>query len=598
MTTNHFLDLQWQDSEIETETEKVIGWTGSENPWPPGQNIFEDTTISPIPDEIPASSDVVPTFSPHSSSQDVALKSAVTFEILQSPTPVTDSHHPLLDQTVNTYGMDTGQDEGNVQDMSTGGIDPTDDFIDESQVQKRKLRPQTSRTGFMSTWIDHDETGNYDPNEELRRRRARIWRRRPRVHTEIDENVSPASKENVDEMKTALISISNDLAVKLHFASDAGKSAFRDHVKRLSAVPRQEPQDFARGQRLRDCGRDSFTHQDAAAPRKEHIIQRIRYDRDYKKDPLPRKAPTNTSRECYTCRSEGKVCSLHFGHAVEDCAECKRTSNKSVPEKAGQNSALPDQQSTKPRGVAAPKKRKAVGKPAEDHAAVKHQKDGATRDPRHTTNGATKKIVSRFSHPIQFNAEDPTGSMPCAFCEQTSFQVIGLEAKEYDVIEWQDGRGYDEIGGGHRGDGVEPTRVCTACTMRRLLIIICESHKMRLIPGLSLETIDVEGAISSLFSGALRQQDRWCSVCPSLASYECEAASSVDLLGHECQGCGLSLCETCMVNLADKHKGDLQQMLTDLKDEPSDERPLGLRADWDLLKQDGLLMRYVLWANA
>ena len=52
-----------------------------------------------------------------------------------------------------------------------------------------------------------------------------------------------------------------------------------------------------------------------------------------------------------------------------------------------------------------------------------------------------------------------------------------------------------------------------------------------------------------------------------------------------------------MLNLADKHKGDLQQMLSVLKDEPSDERPLGLRADWSLLKQDGLLMRYVLWAN-
>ncbi|KAI6884660.1 hypothetical protein KC363_g3543 [Hortaea werneckii] len=570
MTTNHFLDLQWQDSEIETETKTVISWTGSENPWPPGQNIFEGTTISPISDEIPDSSDVAPTFSPPSSSQDDALKSAFTFEIFQSPTPITDSHHPLLDQTVNIYNMDSGQDEGHVQDLSSGGIDPTDDFIDETQVQKRKLRPQTSRAGFMSTWIDHDETGNYDPNEELRRPRSRIWGRRPRVHTESDENVSPASKENGDKMKKARLPISNDLAVKLHFASDAGKSAFRDHVKRLSAVPRQEPQDFARGQRLRDCGR--FTHQDAAAPRKEHIIQRI--------------------------RREGKVCSLPFGHAVEDCAECKRTSNKCVPEKAGQDSALPHQQSTKPRTAAAPKKRKAVGKPAEDHAAVKHQKDGATRDPRHTTNGATKKIVSRLSHPIQFNAEDPTGSMPCSFCEHTSFQVIGLEAKEYDIIEWQDGRGYDEIGGGHREDGVERTRVCTACTMRRLLIIMCESHKMRLIPGLSLETMDVEGAIGSLFSGALRQQDRWCSVCPSLASYECEAASSVDLLGHECQGCGLSLCETCMVNLADKHKGDLQHMLTDLKDEPSDERPLGLRADWDLLKQDGLLMRYVLWANA
>ncbi|KAI7281450.1 hypothetical protein KC345_g4133 [Hortaea werneckii] len=557
MTTNHLLDLKWQDSEIETKTERIISWTGSEDPWPSRQKIFDDITTSPIPNEIPASSDVAPTFLAHSSSQDVALESATTSEVLQSRTSIKDNHNLLLDQTVNTYNMDTGQDEAHVQDLSPGGIDPTDDYVDETQVQKRKLRPQTSRAGFMSTWIDHDETGNYDPNEEIRRRRARIWSRRPRTHTEGGENVSLGPKEDQENIEPALLAPVTELQVKLHFSSDAGKSAFRSHVKHLSAATRQEPQDFARGRRLRDCGRDKFIHHDA-----------------------------------------GKVCSLASSAAAEDCTECKRTGNKCLSEKADQVSAAPHQQSIKPRLAAAPRKRKAVGKPAEDHATVKHQKDGATGDPRHTSHGTTKKVVSRFSHPVQFNAEDATSGMSCSFCEHTSFQIIGLEAKEYHVIEWQDGRGYDEVGGGHREDGVEPTRVCTACTMRRLLIIMCESHKMRLIPGLDPETMDVEGAISSLSSGALRQQDRWCSVCPSLASYECEAASSVDVLGHECQGCGLSLCETCMLNLADKHKGDLQQMLSVLKDEPSDERPLGLRADWSLLKQDGLLMRYVLWANA
>ncbi|KAI7004223.1 hypothetical protein KC355_g8806 [Hortaea werneckii] len=223
MTTDHLLDLQWQASEIETETERITGWTGSEIPWPPGQNIFEVIASSPIPDEIPASSDVAPTFSAHSSSQDVALKSAITFEIFQSPTSIVHSHHPLLDQTFKTYDMDTRPDEPPEQDLPSGAIDPTDDYIDERQIQKRKLRPQTSRAGFMSTWIDHDETGNYDPNEELRQRRARIWRRRPRTHTEDDENVSLGLKEDENKVKTTLLSVARNLEVKLHFASDAGK---------------------------------------------------------------------------------------------------------------------------------------------------------------------------------------------------------------------------------------------------------------------------------------------------------------------------------------------------------------------------------------
>ncbi|KAI7222850.1 hypothetical protein KC333_g909 [Hortaea werneckii] len=47
-------------SEIETETARVIGWTGSEDPWPPGQDIFEVIASSLIPDEIPASEDAAP----------------------------------------------------------------------------------------------------------------------------------------------------------------------------------------------------------------------------------------------------------------------------------------------------------------------------------------------------------------------------------------------------------------------------------------------------------------------------------------------------------------------------------------------------------
>ncbi|RMY48743.1 hypothetical protein D0865_07909 [Hortaea werneckii] len=682
MTIDYLLDLQWQASEIETKTERIIGWTGSEDPWPPGQNTFEVITGSPFPDAIPASSGVAPTFSAHTSSQDVALRSAITFEMFQSPTSIVHSHHPLLDQTFNIYDMDTRPDEPPEQDLPSGANDPTDDYIDEHQIQKKKLRPQTSRAGFMSTWIDHDETGNYDPNEEFRQRRARIWRRRLRTHTEDDENVSLGLKEDENKIKTALLSVAKNLEVKLHFASDAGKSAFRDHVKRLSAAPRQEPQDFARGQRLRDCGRDIYTHQDAghpsargcwgclalnircpllddergwpcytcyeddhhcdlilppprklacerckrkkqicsfaytsdhsgpcedcasegcdceAGPRKENIIPRIRYDRDYKKDPLPKRTLMKANGGCLVSDPEEKVCSHAPGVADRAYRECDKPGNVCDRKKEHNVSGTVHQQTRKQHTAAAARKRKAGTRPTENNSAVRQRKNSATADAGHSSGGATKKIASRFSHPIHFNAEDANGSTPCSFCEHTSFQIIGLEAKEYDVMEWQDGRGYDEIGGGHREDRVEPTRVCTACTMRRLLIIMCEKHQMRLIPGLSPETMDAQGAINSLFSGALRQQDRWCSVCPSLASYECKAASSVDLLGHECQGCGLSLCETCMLNLADKHKGDMQQMLSVLKDEPSDERPLGLRADWNLLKQDGLLMRHVLWANA
>ena len=97
-------------------------------------------------------------------------------------------------------------------------------------------------------------------------------------------------------------------------------------------------------------------------------------------------------------------------------------------------------------------------------------------------------------------------------------------------------------------------------------------------------------ALGSLLSGTTTGRERWCSVCPTLAQYECCA------VGPHGIGCGLSLCESCMVSVVDSD-GDLNQTLEKLKDEPSEERVLGLRADSEFLKQDGLLIRFVLWQS-
>ena len=50
-----------------------------------------------------------------------------------------------------------------------------------------------------------------------------------------------------------------------------------------------------------------------------------------------------------------------------------------------------------------------------------------------------------------------------------------------------------------------------------------------------------------------------------------------------------------MALLAGVYDGDLQKMLPKLVDKPTQERMLGFRADYELLKEDGLLMKYVLW---
>ena len=165
--------------------------------------------------------------------------------------------------------------------------------------------------------------------------------------------------------------------------------------------------------------------------------------------------------------------------------------------------------------------------------------------------------------------------------------------KEVEVIDWTDGRGLEEISGGHKGDGLENSRMCTFCTISRMSIAMCPEHEMCPIAKLQKNAMDKNDALSELLSGEAKKSRQWCAICPSPAQYQCRTRCD-----NESNGCPLMLCESCMVVLTGVHDGDLQKMLPEMKDEVTDEKMLGLRADYELLKEDGLLMRYVLWSSS
>jgi hypothetical protein len=205
------------------------------------------------------------------------------------------------------------------------------------------------------------------------------------------------------------------------------------------------------------------------------------------------------------------------------------------------------------------------------------------------TGGTVKTVRTKFCHPMLFDYQDETadGSDPCHFCSCGYFGLIGLEERTTEVIEWYDGRGWEEIGGGHRGDSISGTQMCTPCTMSRMQIMVCDDHALRRITE-SDTTNDYEAAFERLFDPELIVADRWCSVCCNLAAWECCVEQEV----HSGEGCGMSMCEPCVTDLRD-YGGSLETMLQALEEKPSEARPAGLRADYELLKQDGLLMRYL-----
>jgi hypothetical protein len=212
--------------------------------------------------------------------------------------------------------------------------------------------------------------------------------------------------------------------------------------------------------------------------------------------------------------------------------------------------------------------------------------------------GTPKIVRTKLCHPVQFDYEDPThdGSNPCHFCDRAVYSVIGLEERTVEVIEWADGRGWEEVSGGHRGEGMKPTQICPDCTMARMRIMVCDGHALRRISGVNDKERDIGEALEKLLEFENQDKNKdpvpletWCSVCCNLAAWECCSEQQVE---EEREGCGLALCEVCVVDLG-KCGGSFEKLLQNLEDERTDERPLALRADFGLLKADGLLMGYL-----
>ena len=322
---------------------------------------------------------------------------------------------------------------------------------------------------------------------------------------------------------------------------------------------------FSHGEACQQCMDDGYRC--VAGPAKDSTRPRIRYDRDWVNDPIPK--PKSSKRK----RSPEEDLS-----AIQaDLTPWKRRDSLFEDNNDATIAAHYDDLRSLNRKESGPIDD--IQPPPAKGAKLSKQ-----------SKGNTTIIQTKLCHPVIFNHEHTAGDEPCHFCAEPSYAVLGLEQREVEVIDWEDGRGLEEISGGHKGKGVENTRICAHCTMKRLPIIMCPTHEMQPIAGRDKDAIDANTALMDLLSGSAKAFSKtWCAICPSMATHKCCAPN--DGSG----ACGLTLCDQCMAMLVGSYKSDLQAMLPDLKDEPTEERMFGLRADYELLREDGVLMRYVLW---
>lgn len=144
-------------------------------------------------------------------------------------------------------------------------------------------------------------------------------------------------------------------------------------------------------------------------------------------------------------------------------------------------------------------------------------------------------IKTSFCHPIAFNIprEDDLG---CDFCTGRNgltgqyYATFGLGFDPLSnielsplVIPGKNGQGYQEISGGWQAWGKDFTRMCDACTFRRISILSCDQHEIRRMKDIDPEDEVPENILRIMVNMMqnVAQDIKFCSICPFPAFWEC-----------------------------------------------------------------------------
>ncbi|KAF7192552.1 hypothetical protein HII31_06099 [Pseudocercospora fuligena] len=528
-----------------------------------------------------------------------------------------------------------GQDDIHCESSNFSG--PTspelldDSAFEELEVSQGQLRPQCRQMKFATTWLDTDTTGDYDPVEDQRMNRSRRSRANARSHTNArsgDDTISSHSASSRVESSCGTEEAAK-LPVTLKFSSENGQRLFarkvndyetqlhsdepgyrlrkrnikplrRGHCEKLSDLD-LTAKPLSRGcyacnhsKRCNQC--EAFDHPCIAGPVQAYIKPRKRYERDWDDDPYPqakrkKNGQPKTPLACLECRQEGARCEyLHDddGHFRSACSKCLV---ETLPCTIYDRDQLAQ---ADPRAVV-----KVQGK--SDSLPPQSPPDQASGE-EVSASGTLCTIRTSFSHPFIFNCDDDSqrphsSTTPnddggsCHFCTEPSLPFFGLGQIETQVIDFPDSPGFVEMGDGYRSRGIENTRLCAVCTLRRMCVVMCDKHTMRPIADLAdlaaFSPSSQEAAEEELLEGKLTSDDaeRFCTVCTRLAIYEC-----VSETGEEIPGCGLRMCQACAVTLEGTHHGKLKDMLVVW--DTATEQSL-MRADCELLREDGALTKYL-----
>jgi len=352
-----------------------------------------------------------------------------------------------------------------------------------------------------------------------------------------------------------------------------------------------------------------------AGPAENGIRLRISYDRDWKEYPAPKFKPrVLPPQACPRCEMSGKDCSLLSGQDSPygciiceiDGVPCESATSPQARDGAHRHEKN-ETRSHKGKERECSTKRRDSAVQGLEVSKKRHYQDTADDESNNSANPSKKKkstskslpllpkgvksreIVTKLRHPITFGGESEDANKPCSFCTTASYAILGLGQKRVSVWDSGPGEFLTEISGGRAEAGEPHTQICGDCTMKRFSMLTCPDHDLAPFRTAESAVMNLNDALTRMLENRPDGSDIWCSLCPMLATYQCKTAGAMNE-----KGCGLVLCETCAVEMTGLYDYNLMNMLKAARDEVTDLRPLGYRADMEIMKPgDGALARYM-----
>ncbi|KAF2256810.1 hypothetical protein BU26DRAFT_392833, partial [Trematosphaeria pertusa] len=525
-----------------------------------------------------------------------------------------------------------------------------DEVPAEDPVVSYGLRKNIDRQVVPVTWVDVDQSGNYDPEEERQKAKAAKAKKRKGKQKAVpnERHIKCIVRLPFKAIGT-VENITNreenwpDNWSMIDSEDERELQEFRAFYRRRTPgveaqVPIEDPKGeyddltghpVARGcQGCRRLGQDCSMVENGGMPCSQcfedgiecHPIAEQEQRVDLNSILY---GPDRTWVPCTYCRLHKKRCSLKTKEDQPPCKYCKRNGigctfydlpNLEMPKKGGKKKAVQ-------AGIAsssAPNIAPEVSMPgsdifdAEDLAdleredeeeLVREETPEIEMEDAEGRRGILTEIQTSFAHPIKFSTLE--SSSICSFCEMPSFGFTGHFEKTVHVLRWNNGLGYTELAAGHREDN-DATIMCQECVMQRVQTIYCPAHGIRRIENLSLDYDEAVNQLITAEPGSMMMRhelQRWCSLCFSLAVFKCGTVQpSIMDQGDDDQalieGCGLRLCEPCERKLREDYSGDLDEMATVCDNEPkarvdSEDGQVVIRADVGFLRKEGLLMANV-----